>query len=77
MWQTFLLRLIQAVSPAITLGFHQALWQHINTHQRRTHQTGSMSLKPNLPGVLPEVLGAHRFNFHTEVSILRCAELSE
>lgn len=30
---------------------------HIDTHQHRTHQkTGSVSLKPNLSGVLPELL---------------------
>ncbi len=50
---------------------------HINTHQPRTHQKGSMSLKPNLSGVLPGVLDTHRFNFHSEVSILRCAALSD
>lgn len=36
-----------------------------------------MSLKPNLSGVLPGVLDAHRFNLHREVSILGCAALCE
>lgn len=44
---------------------------------RRTHQKDSMSLKPNRSGVLPGVLDSERFNFHSEVSILRCMALSE
>lgn len=44
------------MSLATGLSFHRSHC-HINTHQRRTHQKGSMSLKPNLSGVLPGVWG--------------------